>query len=280
MGETMTKTTGRVTKTDPGEVVKKYIDAKDNHRWDELVALLDPDCTSSDPSMPEPVKGIEGIRRYFPMLELVDIKTSILTILSKEQDVATELAVTCRIKEDGRSFTVKMAKFYRVNPRGLLAEEREYSDTAAKFKALGSEAASAFQAIGEDATGRSEAEAVQPADDETKAALADLTPQSIFATRIPAKLKENQARLADFNAICQFTITGDKGGSWYIDLTSTPPAVVAGTSDKAECTMTCSDRDFVNIVARKTNATLAVMTGKLKIAGDMGVAGVLRMVMR
>ncbi len=44
--------------------------------------------------------------------------------------------------------------------------------------------------------------------------------------------------------------------------------------------MTCSDRDFVKIVTGKADATLAVMTGKLRIAGDMGVAGVLRMVFR
>ncbi len=151
-----------MTTIDPEEIVKKYIAAKDNHDWDALVALLAPDYTSSDPSVAEPVKGIEAIRQYFGMLELVDMKTKILTMMSKGNDVAAELAVACTIKPTaqlagqislptGHSFEIKFAKFYRVNSEGLLVEEREYSDTAAKFQALGKEGAAAFQALGEKA---------------------------------------------------------------------------------------------------------------------------------
>ena len=80
------------------------------------------------------------------------MKTKILTILSKGEDVAAELAVTCTIQEDDkpRSFTVTFAKFYRVNSKGLLVNEREYSDTAAKFKAMGQTAAGEFESFGED----------------------------------------------------------------------------------------------------------------------------------
>jgi SnoaL-like domain len=149
-----------MNKVDPEAVVKQYIDAKDNHRWDELVSLLDPEYTSTDPAIPEPVKGIQAVTQYFPMLEHVYMKTKILTMASKGNDVAAELAVTCSFgKPDesaaqptGPSFVVKMAKFYRVNSEGLLVDEREYSDPAAKFGSLGPDAAAQFHAVGGEAT--------------------------------------------------------------------------------------------------------------------------------
>jgi hypothetical protein len=149
-----------MNKRDPEAVVRQYIDAKDNHRWGEVVSLLDPECTSTDPAISEPVKGIEAIAEYFPMLEHVYMKTEILMMASKGDDVAAELAVTCAFEKPGDpatslptgpSFVAKMAKFYKVNSKGLLVEEREYSDPAAKFALLGPEAAAQFEALGEEA---------------------------------------------------------------------------------------------------------------------------------
>jgi len=264
----------------PEEVVREYIYAKDNRQWDKLVSLLDPDCTSSDPSVPEPVKGIQAISQYFPMLDQVDMKTRILTMMSKGEDVAAELAVTCTIQEDGkpRSFTVTFAKFYRVNSKGLLADEREYSDTATKFKAMGQTAAAEFESFGGDGTAKSEVTEVETNND--KAVTTGLTPKVIFEIRIPENLKANIDKLAGVKAICQFNIAGDTGGSWYIDMTVTPPVVVVGTSDQAKCTISCSDKEIVGIMSGKINATLAVITGKLKISGDMGLASLLRMILK
>jgi SnoaL-like domain len=145
---------------DPEAIVRQYIDAKDNHRWDEVVSLLDPECTSTDPAIPEPVEGIGAISKYFPMLEHVYMKTKILMMASKDEDVAAELAVTCAFEKPSDaaapptdpSFVVKMAKFYKVNSKGLLVDEREYSDPAAKSALLGA-AAAQFQGLeGEAAT--------------------------------------------------------------------------------------------------------------------------------
>ena len=68
-----------ITMVKPEDVVREYIDAKDRHDWDALVKLLDPDYVSSDPSIPEPVKGIEPLRQYLDMLTGVDMKTRIIT---------------------------------------------------------------------------------------------------------------------------------------------------------------------------------------------------------
>jgi hypothetical protein len=144
--------------TDPEEVVRRYIAAKDNHDVEAVVALLDPDFTSYDPDVPEPVKGIEAVRPFFVMLESVDMKTRIISMMSKDNVVAAELEVTCAFKQPGefvgqdipaagQPFVVRFAKFYRVNSKGLLTEEREY-DSADKLQALGAKAAAMFQALG------------------------------------------------------------------------------------------------------------------------------------
>jgi hypothetical protein len=150
----------KMSKIDPEAIVRQYIDAKDNHRWDDLFSLLDLEFTSTDPAIPEPVKGIEAISEYFPMLEHVYMKTKILMMASEGEDVAAELAVTCAFEKPsdsaapptGPSFVVKMAKFYKVNAKGLLVDEREYSDPAAKSALLGA-AVAQFQGLeGEAAT--------------------------------------------------------------------------------------------------------------------------------
>ena len=89
----------------PEDVVREYIDAKDRHDWDALVKLLDPNYVSSDPSIPEPIKGIEPIRQYLDMLTGVDMKTRIISMMSKGDTVAAELEITCIIKQKGEFWT-------------------------------------------------------------------------------------------------------------------------------------------------------------------------------
>jgi len=101
--------------------------------------------------------------------------------------------------------------------------------------------------------------------------MADLTPKSIFEEKIPGNLKNDPAKVAGIKAVYQFNITGDTGGSWYVDLTG-EPVVAAGTKAGANCTIEMKDGDFVDIVTGKLNGQMAFMTGKLKIKGDMGLA--------
>lgn len=102
--------------------------------------------------------------------------------------------------------------------------------------------------------------------------MSDLTIKSIFEEKIATDLIENPDKTAGMNVIYQFNITGDGGASYYVDLAADPPAVHAGTSDAPNCTINASDTDFIDIVSGKLNGQMAFMTGKLKIAGDMGLA--------
>ena len=100
--------------------------------------------------------------------------------------------------------------------------------------------------------------------------MADITPTSIF-DEMKTKLEADPSSVEGINAIYQFKVTGDTGGDWYVDLTGAP-VITAGVKDDANCTITVSDQDFVDIKTGKLNGQMAFMTGKLKIAGDMGLA--------
>ncbi len=101
-------------------------------------------------------------------------------------------------------------------------------------------------------------------------AAAPLTPKQIFEERIHTRLQSDPAKAKAINAVYQFDLTGDNGGTWTIDL---PQAqVVAGPAGKAQCTITVSSNDFVDIISEKLNPQMAFLQGRLKVAGDMSLA--------
>jgi ketosteroid isomerase-like protein len=134
-----------MARTEPEDIVRKYTAAKERRDLDAAAALLDPNVLSYDPSIPEPVKGREACRKASEILaKIPDLKIRILNILSKGDEVAGEFITTFTMPPTGRRIELRYAKFFRVNSRGLIEEEREYSDSAEKEKQLGQTAYAAF----------------------------------------------------------------------------------------------------------------------------------------
>jgi len=61
-------------------------------------------------------------------------------------------------------------------------------------------------------------------------------------------------------------------GSVFIDGLSTPNHVSEGTGKSAQTTITISLENFGKLARQEMDATSAFMQGKLRVAGDMGLA--------
>ncbi len=77
------------------------------------------------------------------------------------------------------------------------------------------------------------------------------------------------SKAAGLNATYLFDIDG--AGKWIVRVENGQFSVQEGEGD-ADTTISASDETFMRIVNGEQNPTTAYMTGKLKIAGDMGAA--------
>ncbi|XP_005154911.1 hydroxysteroid dehydrogenase-like protein 2 [Melopsittacus undulatus] len=73
--------------------------------------------------------------------------------------------------------------------------------------------------------------------------------------------------------VFQFELSGDEGGTWYVDLKTKGGNAGSGKPPlKADVIMSMSSTDFVKMFTGKLKPTLAFMTGKLRIKGNMALA--------
>nr|XP_010339923.1 hydroxysteroid dehydrogenase-like protein 2 [Saimiri boliviensis boliviensis] len=70
-----------------------------------------------------------------------------------------------------------------------------------------------------------------------------------------------------------FELSGEDGGTWFLDLKSKGGNVGYGEpSDQADVVMSMSTDDFVKMFSGKLKPTMAFMSGRLKIKGNMALA--------
>ncbi|KFR06393.1 Hydroxysteroid dehydrogenase-like 2, partial [Nipponia nippon] len=73
--------------------------------------------------------------------------------------------------------------------------------------------------------------------------------------------------------VFQFELSGDEGGTWYIDLKTQGGSAGFGKPPvAADVVMSMSSADFVKMFTGKLKPTLAFMSGKLRIKGNMTLA--------
>jgi putative sterol carrier protein len=88
--------------------------------------------------------------------------------------------------------------------------------------------------------------------------------------QMPSRFNKDAAKGLD--AVYQFDLTGDGGGKWYAVIKDQTCEVKEGLNPSPNITITMTAQDYLDMIAGKLNGQMAFMTGKLRIAGDMGLA--------
>lgn len=65
---------------------------------------------------------------------------------------------------------------------------------------------------------------------------------------------------------------GGKEATWVVDVKNGKGSVLPNSDKKADCTITMADSDLLALMTGKMNPQSAFFQGKLKIAGNMGLA--------
>ena len=100
--------------------------------------------------------------------------------------------------------------------------------------------------------------------------MAEPTVPQIMEETIPARLRENPGLAREIGAVVHFVIGG---GSWTLDCTGPEGKIVAGAVGTPKMTLSSSEADFQQVVGRRLNPNMAVMSGKLKLKPmDLGLA--------
>jgi putative sterol carrier protein len=87
---------------------------------------------------------------------------------------------------------------------------------------------------------------------------------------MPSRFKPDKAQ--GLNAVIQYEITGEGGGTWYATIEEGTCTVSAGTAPSPTLTVGMSGQDWLDMLAGKLSGQMAYMSGKLKLKGDMGLA--------
>ncbi len=87
---------------------------------------------------------------------------------------------------------------------------------------------------------------------------------------MPSRFNKDAAK--GLNAVYQFDLSGEGGGKWQVMIKDQTVEVKEGQHPSPNITISMTAQDYLDMVAGKLNGQVAFMSGKLRIAGDMGLA--------
>lgn len=96
------------------------------------------------------------------------------------------------------------------------------------------------------------------------------TVSELMSVTMPRAFMPEKA--AGVDTVVQFKFTGSQASEWYVVIKDGKCEVTQGTHPSPKMTMTVDSDDYIKISTGELDATQAFMKGKVKVAGDMGIA--------
>lgn len=90
--------------------------------------------------------------------------------------------------------------------------------------------------------------------------------------KIEEKAHQHASAVETLHAVYEVNITGEETGTYRITIQDGATSIAEGKADNPDCVLTLGFKQFKKLLQGKLNAKAAVMTGKLKIKGNIGLA--------
>jgi putative sterol carrier protein len=97
------------------------------------------------------------------------------------------------------------------------------------------------------------------------------TPSELMR-ELDEQLKSDPARTEGLRAVFQFELSGDDGGSWWVEANDGTGEAQVGSRDDVNATIRMKDEVFVSLGARELDGSEAYMDGLLTVEGDQSKA--------
>ena len=89
--------------------------------------------------------------------------------------------------------------------------------------------------------------------------------------KIEEKISKNPSNFNKVGGVVKFDISGPQGGNWFVDLRKGSTRVTREEIEPS-CTFASSDNDFLKLINKELKPERALLTGKVRLSGDIALA--------